>query len=168
MKFRAPCARFYRIGHVPAYFISWVVVGYFVYAFLNVDQGILNQFLARFGIEGIAWYRKPDYWPAILVITSLWKGVGYGSLLYLAIMLGISPEYYEAAKIDGATKIQQILYITLPHLIPVVIILTMFAIAGIFRSDFGLFFNVTRNQPALYPTTDVIDTLLYTRFTPDE
>ncbi len=154
-------ARFYQSAMFLPYFISWVVVGYFVYAFLNVDQGILNQFLARFGVDAIAWYRKPDYWPTILVITSLWKGVGYGSLLYLAIMLGISPEYYEAAKIDGATKIQQILYITLPHLIPVVIILTMFAIAGIFRSDFGLFFNVTRNQPALYPTTDVIDTFVY-------
>jgi putative aldouronate transport system permease protein len=154
-------AKFYQTAMFLPYFISWVVVGYFAFAFLNVDQGILNQLLARFGAEPIGWYREPAYWPAILVLTALWKGIGYGSILYLAVMLGISPEYYEAAKMDGANKLQQIWYVTLPHLTPVVIILTMFAISSIFRSDFGLFFNVTRNQSALYPTTDVIDTFVY-------
>lgn len=153
--------KFYQSAMFLPHFISWVVVGYFAYAFLNVDQGILNKVLAHFGFEPVAWYRQPSYWPTILVLTAIWKGVGYGSILYLAVMLGISPEYYEAAKIDGASKLQQIRYITLPHLLPVVIILTMFAISGIFRSDFGLFFNVTRNQAALYPTTDVIDTFVY-------
>lgn len=154
-------AKFYQSAMFLPYFISWVVVGYFVYAFLNVDQGIVNKVLAYFGIDGPAWYREPNYWPVILLLTTLWKGVGYGSILYLAVILGINPEFYEAAKMDGASKLQQIRYITLPHLTSVVIILTMFAIAGIFRSDFGLFFNVTRNQSALYPTTDVIDTFVY-------
>jgi putative aldouronate transport system permease protein len=154
-------AKFYQSAMFLPHFISWVVVGYFAFAFLNVEQGLVNKVLARFGIEAIAWYREPTYWPAILVLTSLWKGVGYGSILYLAVMLGISPEYYEAAKIDGATKLQQIRHITLPQLLPTVIILTMFSVAGIFRSDFGLFFNVTRNQAVLYSTTDVIDTFVY-------
>jgi putative aldouronate transport system permease protein len=157
-KFRA---RFYQSTMFLPHFISWVVVGYFAFAFLSVDQGLINRLLSRFGIDAIAWYREPGYWPLLLTLTALWKGVGYGSILYLAVMLGISPEYYEAAKIDGASKLQQIRYITLPHLAPVVIILTLFAVSNIFRSDFGLFFNVTRNQSVLYPTTDVIDTFVY-------
>jgi putative aldouronate transport system permease protein len=154
-------ARLYQSAMFLPHFISWVVVGYFAFAFLSVDQGLLNRLLAHFGIEPVPWYREPGYWPVILTLTALWKGVGYGSILYVAVMLGISPEYYEAAKIDGAGKLQQIRYITLPHLTPVVIILTLFAVSNIFRSDFGLFFNVTRNQSVLYPTTDVIDTFVY-------
>ena len=153
--------KFYQSALFLPHFISWVVVGYFAYAFLNVEQGLLNKVLIYFGGEAIAWYREPSYWRVILVFTTLWKGLGYGSIFYLAVMLGISPEYYEAAKIDGANKLQQIRHITLPHLLPTVIILTMFAVAGIFRSDFGLFFNVTRDQAALYSTTDVIDTFVY-------
>jgi len=154
-------AKAYQSAMFLPHFISWVVVGYFAFAFLNVEQGLVNKALAYFGVDPIAWYREPSYWPAILVLTALWKSVGYGSILYLAVMLGISPEYYEAAKIDGAGKLQQIWYITLPQLLPTVIILTMFSVAGIFRSDFGLFFNVTRNQAVLYSTTDVIDTFVY-------
>lgn len=153
--------KFYQSAMFLPHFISWVVVGYFAFAFLNVEQGLVNKALAQVGVDPIAWYREASYWPAILVLTALWKGIGYGSILYLAVMLGISPEYYEAAKIDGAGKLQQIWYITLPQLLPTVIILTMFSVAGIFRSDFGLFFNVTRNQAVLYSTTDVIDTFVY-------
>lgn len=154
-------AKFYQSFMFLPHFISWVVVGYFAFAFLSLESGILNKVLASMGVDAVAWYREPDVWPVILILVTLWKGVGYGSLFYLAIMLGISPEYYEAAKIDGATKLQQVWYVTLPHLVPVIIILTLFSISGIFRSDFGLFFNVTRNQAALYPTTDVIDTFVY-------
>ncbi|HEY3340398.1 MAG TPA: ABC transporter permease subunit [Anaerolineae bacterium] len=154
-------AKFYQSFMFLPYFLSWVVVGYFAFAFLSVDSGILNKVLASFGVDAIAWYREPDYWPTILIVVTLWKGVGYGSLFYLAIMLGISPEFYEAAKIDGAGKLQQIWYITMPHLVPVIIILVLFAVSGIFRADFGLFFNVTRDQAPLYPTTDVIDTFVY-------
>jgi putative aldouronate transport system permease protein len=154
-------AKFYQSFMFMPHFLSWVVVGYFAFAFLSLDNGILNKVLAMFGAETVAWYREPDAWPAILVVVTLWKGVGYGSIFYLAIMLGINPEFYEAAKIDGAGKVQQIWYITMPHLVPVIIILTLFAVSGIFRADFGLFFNVTRDQATLYPTTDVIDTFVY-------
>ncbi len=154
-------AKFYQSSMFLPHFLSWVVVGYFAFAFLSIDNGILNKVLSTFGIAPVAWYREPDDWPAILVIVTLWKGVGYGSLFYLAIMLGINPEFYEAAKIDGAGKLQQVWYVTMPHLVPVMIILTLFAVSGIFRADFGLFFNVTRDQAMLYPTTDVIDTFVY-------
>lgn len=154
-------AKFYQSFMFLPHFLSWVVVGYFAFAFLSIDSGILNKVLASFGVDSIAWYREPDYWPTILIVVTLWKGVGYGSLFYLAVMLGISPEFYEAAKIDGAGKLQQIRYITMPHLVPVIIILVLFSVSGIFRADFGLFFNVTRDQATLYPTTDVIDTFVY-------
>jgi putative aldouronate transport system permease protein len=154
-------ARFYQSAMFLPYFLSWVVVGYFVFAFLSLESGIVNKILVLLGSEAIAWYRKPEYWPALLVVVSLWKGVGYGSILYLAVMLGINTELYEAARIDGANKLQEIWYITFPHLVPTVIILTLFRISAIFRSDFGMFFNVTRDQAALYRTTDVIDTFVY-------
>ena len=154
-------AKFYQSFMFLPYFLSWVVVGYFAFAFLSLDGGILNNILVSLGAQPIAWYREPNDWPVILIVVTLWKGVGYGSLFYLAIMLGINPEFYEAAKIDGAGKLQQIWYVTMPHLVPVIIILTLFAVSGIFRADFGLFFNVTRDQAALYPTTDVIDTFVY-------
>jgi putative aldouronate transport system permease protein len=140
------------------FFISWVIIGYFSYALLNADTGMVNGVLKLFGLQPIIWYSSPEYWPAILTLTKLWKGVGYGSVVYLAAMLAINHEYYEAAMLDGANKLQQIRYITLPFLIPLVIILTLLAIGGIFSADFGLFFYVTRDSKLLYPTTDVIDT----------
>lgn len=154
-------ARFYQSAMFLPYFISWIIVTYFVFAFLNLEQGLVNRFLARFGIEPIRWYGEPKYWPAILTIVTIWKGTGYGSILYLAVMLGISPEYYEAAKIDGANKWQQIWHITLPMLVPIIIIQVLLSMGSMFRANFGLFFNVPMNRSALYPTTDVIDTFVY-------
>jgi len=143
------------------FIISWVIVGYFSFALLNFETGLINQWVLALGFEPFAWYNTPDYWPAILTVTNLWKGVGYGSVIYLAAMLSISPEYYEAAMLDGANKLQQIRYITLPFLVPIVIITTLLAIGRIFYADFGMFFYVTRDSPLLYPTTDVIDTYVF-------
>jgi len=140
------------------FFISWVIIGYFSYAMLNADTGLVNGVLKFFGLQPIVWYSSPEHWPAILTLTKLWKGVGYGSVVYLAAMLAINHEYYEAAMLDGANKLQQIRYITLPFLIPLMVILTLLAIGGIFSADFGLFYYVTRDSKLLYPTTDVIDT----------
>ena len=106
-------------------------------------------------------YRSPQYWPFILALANLWNGIGFGSIIYLAGMLGIDPMLFEAAKIDGATKWQQIRYITLPLLLPLIIILTLLAIGRIFNADFGLFFFLPRDTPMLYGTTDVIDTFVY-------
>ncbi|MCD9020649.1 ABC transporter permease [Cohnella silvisoli] len=146
------------------YFISWVIVGYFVYALLNYDSGTINRLLGSVGQEAVQWYTKPQYWPVILVLVYMWKYVGYYSLIYMAGMLGIDKEYYEAAMIDGATKFQQIRKITLPLLMPLMTIMVLMQVGRIFFADFGLFYNVTQNSGALYSTTDVIDTYVFRTF----
>ncbi|MFD2331720.1 ABC transporter permease [Cohnella sp. GCM10020058] len=146
------------------YFISWVIVGYFAYALLNYDTGTVNRLLEAAGLDAVQWYTKPQYWPAILILVYVWKNVGYFSLIYLAGMLGIDKEYYEAATMDGATRLQQIRKITLPLLVPLVTIMVLMQVGRIFFADFGLFFNVTQNSGALYSTTDVIDTYVFRTF----
>ena len=154
-------SRIYQSSMFFPNFISIVIISYFVFAFLSTDQGLVNNVLKSSGAEPILWYQSPEYWPAILVIVNIWKGVGVGSIIYLATIIGINPEFYEAARIDGANKWAQIRYITLPLLVPVITILTLLSIGRIFYADFGLFYIVTRDTPALYSTTDVIDTFVY-------
>lgn len=154
-------SKYYQTMLFFPYFVSWVIVSYFVFGFLNGDTGLANQALNAVGLETVAWYRESAYWPLILTLAHLWNGAGFGSIVYLAGMLGIDTSYYEAAKIDGASKLQQIRYITLPLILPLIIILVLLAIGRIFNADFGLFFFVPRNNPMLYSTTDVIDTFVY-------
>jgi len=153
--------KLYQSAFFFPYILSWVIVGYFTFAILKTDNGLLNRMLALFSFDPVQWYSEAKYWPAILVIISLWKTTGYYSIIYLAAMLGISQEYYEAAKIDGASKFRQILHITLPSLVPIITIMTLLQIGRIFYADFGLFFNVTRDSGMLYATTDVIDTYVF-------
>lgn len=143
------------------YLVSYVLVSYFVFALLNGDTGMINHWLIAFHIAPIDWYSSPQYWPTILTLVYLWKSVGFGTIIYLAGIVAISPEYYEAAQLDGANKWQQIRYITLPLLKPLIILTILLAIGRIFYADFGLFFQVPRNQPLLYPATNVIDTFVY-------
>jgi len=157
--------RFYQTTLFFPQFISWVVVTYFVYALLSGDNGLINNLLRFVGIAPVNWYYEPQYWWAILLSASLWKGVGGGSLLYLAGILGIDPQYYEAARLDGASKWQEIRYITLPLLVPVIVIQALIAIGYLFHSDFGLFYLVPRNTTVLYSATDVLDTFVYRALT---
>lgn len=143
------------------FFISWVAVGLFATFILDYDNGLINQVLAMLGLQRVMFYQSPQYWPVILMFVSIWKGIGYSAVIYLATISGFSEEYYEAARIDGATRMQEIMKITLPLLYPTVIIMTLLAIGNIMRSDFGLFYFVTADSGALYPTTDVIDTFVY-------
>ncbi len=135
-----------------------VVVSYLVYAFLNTNVGILNKLIVSFGGEGVRWYGEPKAWPIILPIVNIWKSVGFSSIIYLSSIVGISEDYYEAAALDGCTRLQQIRCITLPLLKPTVITLTILGIGGILHSDFGLFYQVPLNQGALIPTTQTLDT----------
>ncbi|MDF2922129.1 MAG: sugar transporter permease [Paenibacillaceae bacterium] len=147
------------------YLLSWVVIGYLVFAFLGMEHGLLNTYLfPKLGWDPVEWYSNWKYWPYILPVVNTWRNVGYFAVIYLASMLGIDPEYYEAAVIDGATKRQQILNITLPLIRPVIIVMTLLQIGRIFYADFGLFFQVTQNAGALYPATQVIDTYVYNTF----
>lgn len=140
--------------------LSYVAIGYFAIALFNPNYGVLNYFLKAMGIEPIEWYNEPKYWPVILNCFNLWKQMGVNTLIYLAAMISIPNEHYEAAKIDGASKPKMIFHITLPAIIPVISVLLLVNIGSIFRSDFGLFYNVTGNVGTLYQTTDVIDTFV--------
>nr|WP_239256400.1 sugar ABC transporter permease [Listeria ilorinensis] len=154
-------AKVYQTGMLFPYFLSWVVVSYFLYSFLSEDHGLINNLLVSFGHDPISWYTDPQYWPYILIGMNIWKGLGYGSIVYLAAIAGIDRTYYEAAMIDGASKWQQIRHVTIPALTPLMVILTILNIGKIFNSDFGLFYQLPRNSGPLYPVTDVIDTYVY-------
>ena len=143
------------------YFMSWVVASYFVLAFLDPTRGLISHMLGRTGVDAINWYHEAKYWPAILTICNIWKTTGYSCILYLAAITGIDATLYEAASIDGATKWQQIKYITLPHLSTMICILLIMNVGNIVKSDFGLFYSVPMNSGSLYATTGVIDTYVY-------
>ena len=140
------------------YFISWVVVGMIAYNFLNVEHGTINTLIAKLGGEKINFYGTSWVWPFILIFFSAWKNVGYGTVLYLAAIMGIDTEIYEAAQIDGANIFQRIFKVTIPSLIPTLIILTLLAIGNIFRGDFQMFYQLVGNNGPLFNVTDVIDT----------
>lgn len=125
------------------YFISWVVASYVLLAMLDMENGLFNNVLQLFGHEPILWYNEPKYWPVILVVANLWKNIGYYTIIYYTGLLGISEEYYEAAKIDGATRLQQIRYITLPLLKPIIITLLLLQLSKIFFGNFDMFYNLT-------------------------
>ena len=141
--------------------VSWVVVAYIAYVFLQPTLGLVNGFLGVLGVPQIQWYTDPKYWPTILLIFYVWKSVGMQSLYYYSSLMGIDEEIFEAAKLDSAGRIQIALYVSLPFLVPTITILTILAIGGIFRADFGLFYNLPQNNGMLYKTTDVIDTYIY-------
>ena len=159
--------KIYQSAILLPFLMSMVILSYIVYALLSAENGLVNNsILPLFHIDPIQWYQKPKYWPAILIIANCWKGVGYGCLIYIASLIGIDPSFYEAARLDGASKWQEITKITLPSLVPTIITLllitlTLMSIGKIFYSDFGLFYQVPMNSGVLFPTTNVIDTYVY-------
>lgn len=143
------------------HFISWVIVGAFVYNLLNYRYGALNSLLTALGMDPIDVYSLPAAWKYIIVFFNAWKGVGYGSIVYLAAILGIDRSIYEAAEMDGANIFQKIRYITLPELRSTIIIMTLMSIGGIFRGDFSMFYQLVGNNGLLFNATDVIDTFVF-------
>ncbi|MGN6714489.1 carbohydrate ABC transporter membrane protein 1, CUT1 family [Anaerocolumna jejuensis DSM 15929] len=143
------------------YFLSWVVASYFVLAFLDPTRGLIVHFQKSHGMDVINWYNDTTYWPFILTIANMWKYIGYSTILYLAAITGIDTTQYEAAGIDGASKWQQIRYVTIPHLKTMIIILFILNIGKIFNADFGLFYSVPMNSGPLFPVTQVFDTYIY-------
>ncbi|TVY04622.1 sugar ABC transporter permease [Cohnella terricola] len=154
--------RFYQSVVLIPYLISTIIISYLVFAMLSTETGFVNRtILPLFHLDEISWYNEAKYWPVILTVVNLWKSVGFLCVIYLASIIGIDPEYYEAATIDGASKLRQIRSITLPLLVPMITVMTLLAIGRIFYSDFGLFYQVPMNSGALYDTTNVIDTYVY-------
>ena len=153
---------FYQSAILLPNLISSVIIGYLVFAFFSVENGFINNsILPLFHHEAVDWYSEPKYWPFIIIFISAWKSVGYNCIIYLSSIMGIDRSIYESASIDGASKWQQIKFLTLPLLKPTIIMLTLMAIGRIFYSDFGMFYQVPMNQGALYSTTNTIDTYVY-------
>lgn len=153
--------KFYQTVILLPYLMSMVVVSYLAYAFLGDRTGLINSVLNALGLKSIQFYSTKTYWPFILTFVRMWRGIGYGTIIYLSTLVGFGDTYYEAAELDGATKWQQITNITLPLLKPTIIMLTTLSMGNIFRSDFGLFYQVPRNQGLLYAATDTIDTYVF-------
>lgn len=153
--------KLYQTVSITPYFISWVVVGYIAYAILNPSYGVLNQILTALRLGKIDVYSKPEVWPIILTVVNVWKNIGMDSVIYYAALMGIDSSLFEAADVDGVNTIQKAWYITIPALVPLIIIMTILKIGNIFRADFGLFYQLTRDVGQLYSTTDVMDTYIY-------
>lgn len=143
------------------YFISQVLVGVLVFNLLNYDTGFVNGILSKMGAELWQPYANAGVWPLLIVIIHLWQQTGYNSVVYFAAIMGIDAETIEAARVDGANGFQKIRYIILPSLKPTIVILLLFALGGIVKGNFGLFYNVIGTNPMLYSTTDIIETYVY-------
>lgn len=143
------------------YFISWVIIGVIAFYIFGTESGFLNVIMKSLGLVPIEWYNSPQYWPAILTLIYMWKWIGYGSIIYLSAIVGIDQEIYESAQIDGCNRWQVIRHITLPLLIPTMIILFLLALGRIFYGDFGMVLNVVRSNIMLFDTTNIIDTYVY-------
>lgn len=143
------------------YFISWMVMGAILYAMLNVDSGLVNQILISVGKEPIDFYAKPKTWIAILTIVNTWQSCGYTSIIYYGVLTGIDSSLYEAAKVDGATKLQCIRKITIPLLRPTIIILFLLSVGNMLKGNLNMIIGLTNLNPVLFPTTDLIDVFVY-------
>ena len=143
------------------HFISWVIVGFIAQRFFSTNTGLLNQIIEMFGGEKVSWYTEKLPWIFIIIIVRIWKVLGFNTIIYYGSIIGIDTSLYEAARIDGANEWQVARKITLPLLMPTIMILFIMATGNILRADFGLFYYVPNNQGPLYPVTDVIDTYIY-------
>jgi putative aldouronate transport system permease protein len=155
-------AKIYQTLMIMPHFVSFVVGSYLVYAFLSTSNGFLNlSILPALGLEPIRWYLEPSKWPLIILIVNGWKTWGFGTVIYLATMAGFDQELYEAATIDGANRWKQIWLITLPLLLPIIVLLVILSLGRIFYSDFGLFYQIPRGSGSLVSTTQTLDTYVY-------
>ena len=153
--------KFYQTVILLPYLMSMVVIAYLVYAYLSPTSGLFTKLIERVSGTAPQFYQETKWWPFLLTFVNQWRGIGFGMILYLSSLLGIDPSFYEAASLDGASKWQQIRLITIPLLKPTILMLLVMSLGQVFRSDFGLFYQVPMMQSALYPVTQTIDTYVY-------
>lgn len=146
------------------HFFSWVLVGLLLTTLLDYPNGLVTKLLASLGLD-VNLYGTPAAWVGIIPMVSIWKSTGFKSLIYYAVLMNISPDLFEAARIDGANEMQVVRHISLPHIVPMLIVQLILAVGGIIRGDFGLFYYVPRNLGVLYPVTEVIDTYVFKALT---
>ena len=143
------------------YFVSFVILKVLVYNMFEYEVGLINNIVTSIGGERIDFYNTPSYWPFLITAFYIWKNIGYGMFVYLATIMGIDSAVYEAAKVDGANIFQQIWYITVPLIKPTFIILLLYALGGIMKGQFELFYQLIGNNGVLYNITDILDTYVY-------
>lgn len=153
--------KFYQTTAILPTFMSIVLISYIVYVFLSPANGLVNRAIETFGGKDIDWYTEPGYWPVILTVVKIWNGMGYGSLLYYATMVGIDESLFEAAKIDGANKWQQIIHVIVPEISALICLNIIMGLGGALNGDFGLHYQITRNIGMLYETTDIFPTYVF-------
>ncbi|MBR1584293.1 MAG: sugar ABC transporter permease [Clostridia bacterium] len=141
-------------------FVPWTVIALFLDAFIDPTTGMVAKSLAAAGAP-VDFYANASIWPGLLVFLKIWQGAGYGAIVYIATIVGIDPQIYEAADIDGATRLQKIFRITLPILKPTIILMSLFSVGRIFYGDFGMIYALVGDNSLLFSTTDVIDTYVY-------
>jgi putative aldouronate transport system permease protein len=161
--FQSIWSKFYQTAFFLPNFLSWVVVGYAGYALFSSRSGLLNGLLVEYGHNPIEWYKNASLWPFILLIANTWKNTGIASIVYLSAIVGINPEYYEVAQLDGANKWHQIRYLTIPLIMPIIIVMVLLSVGRVMYADFGLFYEMPRIylNPQLIGITDVYDTFVY-------
>lgn len=153
-------AKFYHSVLFLPYFISWIVVAYVVYA-MGSSNGIINNIAGSLGLPPLEIYKEKVYWPFIFVIANIWKYTGNGSIIYLATITGIPRELYEAAAVDGAGKWKQFTSITLPYMMPVIVLLQILAVGRILGSDFDMFYTLPNGAALVKDVTYTLDVFVY-------
>lgn len=143
------------------YFISWIIVGVFVYNIFNYETGTMNTILKSFHMDPVNLYIMPNAWIFIISFFNSWKWVGYASLVYIAAITGINPECFESADIDGANIFQKIINITIPSIVPTIIVILLLNVGRLLRGDFQMFYQIIGNNGQLFNATDVIDTFVF-------
>lgn len=152
--------KLYQTAMLLPFFLSYVIITAVSYMFLSPSSGFLNSALEFFGANPVKWYNEPAYWPFILVFVESWKQAGFASLYFYAALLSIDTSLFEAASLDGASRLRQIWHVSLPELKPMACITIIMRLGTIFGSDFGLFYQIPMDQATLYPATDVLSTYM--------
>lgn len=153
--------KFYQTVVFLPRFLSWVIVGFITWVFLNPVTGVFNQLLLAFGQEPVKWYAWREPWPFFLVSINLWKTIGTSMLFYYAALMAINSDLFEAATVDGASRIRKMWSISIPSITPVIAILVLLDFRDLIKGDFGLFWQVPRQVSYLRPVTDIIETYVF-------
>jgi len=141
------------------YFLSWVVVSTLVWAFLSYDMGMINRILDVLGLPGRRWYLEPSFWPPFLIFMGQWKYIGYNMVIFLAAITSLDKTVYEAAVIDGANRSQRILHVTIPCMVPTIVLMATLSLGSVLNAGFDQVFNMYNTL--VYKSIDIIDTYVY-------
>lgn len=142
------------------FFMGWTIVAMVLYGLIDYQVGTINALLSKLEMERVIITDNASIWPIILTMIRVWKGTGSGCIIYLAALTGIDPQLYEASAIDGASRWQRMRFISLPSILPVIILLVLLDVGRIFFGDVGMIYAVVGDRAQLYSTTDVIDTYI--------